>query len=587
MVVLKGRTISPGYATGVAVVYDVDIERKLELPDRTITQSDVQAEFGRIDDALTDSSRELQQIEKDAESGPNQAQSSLKILSAHSAMANEIAALVKDHVGAEFVNVETALESVIRDWVERFQRLDSEYFRQREQDVRDVGRRMKRHLSGYPLWNQAPLPPGSIVVADELLPSEAVELFNSGVVAIVSEQGGEFSHTAIVAQSMMIPAVSGIRKVTLRIKSGMQLLVDGESGTVIVEPETTEKYNFEKRKLAYEKRGKSVGDSVNLPCVTQDGVEITLLANVGRPEEVARVSEHNLGGVGLFRTEFLYLESHKRPSVEAQSKMYGKMAKGLGDLPLVIRTFDLGGDKLPPFLLTDSPESQVGLNLRGLRFSLIEQELLHTQLQAIVQISEDSNARILFPMVIGSDDFARAITAVEDAVKAMGLIQKPQIGAMIETPAALFALDEICELADFVAIGTNDLTQYMLATDRDLIEASEYCTAMHPAVLRAIKQISDAGERWQIPVCACGEEAGNAAFACLLIGLGVRELSLSPSRADDVRTALRNIKCQDAESVASKALQCRSSQQVRELVQDFQLKSPGGKRLLSKHLPKQ
>jgi len=567
-VLLNGRTISPGYAKGVAVVYEVDIERKLELPDRTIKQSEVELEWERIDDALEHSSRELQQIEEDAKSGTSQSHPSIAILSVHSAMANEIATLVKDHIGAEFVNVETALESVIRDWVKRFQLLDSEYFRQREQDVRDVGRRMKWHLSGDPLWKQAPLPPGAIVVADELLPSEAVELFNSGVVAIVSEQGGEFSHTAIVAQSMKIPAVSGIRKVTLRIKSGMQLLVDGESGAVIFEPETTETYNFEKRKRAYEKRAKSVGDSVHLPCVTRDGVEITLLANVGRPEEFARVSEHNLGGVGLFRTEFLYLESHKRPSLEAQTEMYAKMAKGLGDLPLVIRTFDLGGDKLPPFLVTDLPESGVGLNLRGLRYSLIEQELLHTQLQAIVQISEDSNARILFPMVIGSDDFARAITAVDDAVKAVGLLQRPQIGAMIETPAALFALDEICELADFVTIGTNDLTQYMLATDRDLIEASEYCTAMHPGVLRAIKQIIDAGERWQIPVCVCGEEAANVAFACLLIGLGIRELSLSPSRADDVRTALRNIKCQDAERVASNALQCRKPQDVRELVQD-------------------
>ena len=306
-----------------------------------------------------------------------------------------------------------------------------------------------------------------------------------------------------------------------------------------------------------------------LPCVTQDGIEISLLANIGLPEEIGNVAEHNLAGVGLFRTEFLFLESHERPSFEMQCEIYDNIAGGLGDLPLVIRTFDLGGDKLPPFLLLEGSETRTSLHLRGLRFSLAEEELLDTQLRAILHVAQSSDVSILFPMVIGSDDFAQAIAAVESVVEQLGVERRPSIGAMIETPATLYALDEILELADFVAIGTNDLTQYMLAADRDLAEGIDDCTATHPAVLRAIRQIVEAAERRQCPVCVCGEEAGDPSFACLLVGLGVRELSLTPTRAAAVRDMLRDITCVDARELADLALQCRTPQQVRELFQNL------------------
>jgi phosphoenolpyruvate-protein kinase (PTS system EI component) len=192
---------------------------------------------------------------------------------------------------------------------------------------------------------------------------------------------------------------------------------------------------------------------------------------------------------------------------------------------------------------------------------------LDTQLRAILQVAQTSDVRILFPMVIGSDDFARAMAAVDQAIAELGILRRPPMGAMIETPAALYGLDEILDLADFVAIGTNDLTQYMLAVDRDLSEAKDDCTAMHPAVLRAIKQVVEAAKKRQCPVCVCGEEAGDAAFACLLVGLGVRELSLSPSRAAAVRHALRHIDCHDALEVADEALHCRTPRQVRDLLQ--------------------
>ncbi len=232
----------------------------------------------------------------------------------------------------------------------------------------------------------------------------------------------------------------------------------------------------------------------------------------------------------------------------------------------MIRTFDLGGDKLPPFLSLEDADIRAGLHLRGLRFSLAEQSLLETQLAAIVQVAQTADVRILFPMVIGGHDFARACQAVDRAVAQLDVPHRPAIGAMIETPAALYCLDEILELADFIAIGTNDLTQFMLAADRDLSMGTDDCTAMHPALLRAIKQIVESACRWNRPVCVCGEEAGETGFAHLLIGLGVRELSVSPSREAAVRDAIRRIDTRRAAAIAERALQCRSPAEVRALL---------------------
>ena len=567
MSIAEGIPISPGYASGVAVVLGFEVERRLEVPNRNISHSEVGSECERLDEALVRASRDLELIKQTALSEPSLADFA-PLLSAHSAMATEIAALVKQHVGREFVNVEQALDSVILHFVDRFQGLDNAYFREREQDIRDVGRRVMRHLVDSAGWANEPLPPGSIIVARELLPSETVELAHSGMVAIVSEHGGRYGHTAIVARSLGIPAVTGIANVTSQIQSGMRLLVDGEAGIVTGMPSHSEERSFEDKKRQYQVTVKAVDET--LPCVTRDGIEVSLVANVGRPEDIESVAQHNLAGVGLFRTEFLYLESHERPSFQKQLEVYQRMAIGLQGSPLVIRTFDLGGDKMPPFLLMEGTDKHNSVHLRGLRFSLAERHLLEMQLKAIVQVAQTSEVRILFPMVIGSDDFAQAIATVDRMIDQIDALRRPPIGAMIETPAALYALDEVLELADFVALGTNDLTQYMLAVDRDLAEGMDECTATHPAVLRAIRQVIEAAEQWGRPVCVCGEEAGNPEFACLLVGLGIRELSMTPVRAASVRHALRQIGCNDAVKAAETALRCRTPQQVRDITRRLQ-----------------
>lgn len=565
MLLLKGIPVSPGYADATAIVYDYEVHRRIEVPRRDVSPAEIHHEYRRLDEAVEQSSRELERAGTFARSGPGPGDPSA-IFSAHSLLVREVAEKVQEHLCQQLINVEQALEAVIDDLAGRLSQLKQAHFREREQDVRDVGRRMFRHLTGGPSWPPVSLPSGSAVVARELLPSEAVELARSGVVAIVAEQGGKDSHTAILARSLGIPAVMGIAGVTAHVQPGMRLLVDGCAGEVLVNPSPPEVARFAELMREFDRSASTASAGEALPCLMRDGVGISLLANIGLPEEIGLVLEHHLDGVGLFRTEFLVLESREPTSFQGQLEIYQRAAEALGNRPLVIRTFDFGGDKTPTFLASPHAESRPSLALRGLRFSLAERRLFETQLRALVQVAQQSDVRVLLPMVVGRHDLAQACAVLAEVITDLGVPKRPLLGAMIETPAALFALEEILELVDFLAIGTNDLTQYMLALDRDEAELSEACTPWHPLVLRAIRQVIRAAAAKDRPVCVCGEEAGEPGFACLLAGLGVRELSLSPRRAARVRHALRGVLCRDAEAVAHKALGCGSPEEVHELL---------------------
>lgn len=565
---LEGVPISAGFAAGTAIVYGYDIERRLEIPRRELLSSEIATEHDRLDQAVEQSHGELQESQNRAVVAPDKFDIDT-LLAVQARIVNEVATIVKRRVSEEFVNVEHALDAVIDEFVQRLSQLESDYFRDRQQDLRDVGHRMMRHLTGTLPASHTRLPASSVVVAAELLPSEAIELAQSGLAAIVVERGGKYSHTAILARSLRIPAVAGIAEVTSRIPPGEHVLVDGETGRVTIAPSQSEIANFASRKRDFEEPISVAVDSQ--VCLTADGVEVTLLANIGRPEDVDQVLARSLAGVGLFRTEFIYLESRQRPDFKDQVDIYRRAAAMLGERPLIIRTFDLGGDKLPPFLSIGRSPSSAHPHLRGLSFSLAEKRLFETQVRAVVQVAQERNVRILLPMVVDSHDLARAIATIERVIKQLGAKPGLLIGAMIETPAALFVLDEILDLADFVSIGTNDLMHFMLAVDRDLTAGSDEYTSLRPAILRAIRHTVDAASARSCPVCVCGEEAGDVDFACLLIGLGIRELSLSPARAQAVRQAIREINTQHAREIANEALRCRSPGEVRELLAKLRL----------------
>lgn len=568
MQLLNGVPVSPGFADGTAVVYDYLIEHRLEVPRYAVEPEEIAEEDTRLHHAVEEAGRELEQAKSADRSAAGEPETA-GVLAAHQQLVREVAERARRHIRRDLVNVEQAVESVTEEVVDYLQELEKADAREREQDVRDVSRRMLRHLMGRTAWSHAPLPPDAVIVARELLPSEAVDLARSGLRAIVTEQGGTNSHTAILARALGIPAVTGLQDVTAKIRPGMRILVDGTSGEVVAEPAAEQARRFGRRKDEHARTQALAIAGEERPCVTRDGVPISLLANLEVPEEAEQVRARNLDGVGLFRTEFLYLESRERPDFESQVRIYTQVAEALEGRPLVIRTFDLGGDKTPPFLASDPRQRSRAMALRGLRFSLAEQEILETQLRAIVEAARGRDVRVLFPMVVGGDDLGRACDALDAALSEAGATQRPPVGAMIETPAALFSLEEILDLADFVSIGTNDLTQYMLAIDREAADVNGACTSCHPSVLRAIQRIVESAAARGRPVSLCGEDAGSPPFACLLAGLGITELSMTPSRAPQVRYALCDITQHDARQIAQKAVACRTPREVKELLAEF------------------
>lgn len=301
--------------------------------------------------------------------------------------------------------------------------------------------------------------------------------------------------------------------------------------------------------------------------MTTDGVRIALFANIRRLEEGDSVKQHHLAGVGLFRTEYLFMQEPAPPSLDKQRQVYSALARSLHPLPVVLRTLDLGGDKQPVFLKQRAP----GKGFRGLRFSLSQPELFTTQLRAILWAAhQHRNVRVLFPMVLGSDDLKQAIETLRAAARQEQINFLPPIGAMIETPSAVFLINEILELADFVSIGTNDLTQFMLAADRNAAGLNYEYSVLQPSILRAIARVNEAAQSQGRAVCVCGEAAGDPMIAALIVGMGIRELSMSPSRAASVRYLLRLACSTDLQSMAQKALQAKEASAIERVVRDLQ-----------------
>ena len=413
----------------------------------------------------------------------------------------------------------------------------------------------------------ARLPPSSILVARELSPLDLLEIDRANLAGIVAEQGGDTGHAAILARALAIPAITGVADATRLVPPGAELLVDGNRGSIAVDPAAEEIQRFSGRARDY-MQGLAVATAEEgLPSRTLDGVAIGLYANIGRAHEVEAVGRHGLDGVGLFRTEYLFLDEPEAPSFDKHRAVYRTVAEQLGERPLVIRTLDLGGDKFPRFLAPHH-EANPTLGLRGLRFSLTSgRTLFETQVRAILAVAaRHSEVRILLPMVLGPGDFAAALAIIEDLARREGRRARPKVGAMIETPAAVLTVGELLALADFASLGTNDLTQFMLAADRNALDLIEDHTVLHPAVLRAIKVVTDAGAKAGKPVGVCGEAAADPAVAALLIGLGIRELSMSPAASLRVRQRVRGLDSRDVEALATAALACKGADGVRMAV---------------------
>jgi len=572
MRVLRGKPVSPGYAEGQAFVYRRG--HGLSTPHYTIEPSNVPEEHRRFHQAVERSVQELERLEHRilAQLGREEAE----IFSAHTSMLKDeqFAERVRERVKRDLINIEQAIERELEDLIAALSDLEDKYFRERADDIKDVKWRLMRHLGLEPTMRLRSMPSSAVLVARELFPSDTAALDREHVAAIVTEQGGSTGHAAILARSLGIPAITGVHNVLTEIDEGAELLVNGEAGTVTVSPGIDEFKNFASVRSLYDEQTAAALAQEDAGCTLSDGSHVVLLANIGRPEEAAHVREHNLEGVGLFRTEFLFLGSTEPPSQEKQIQAYRHVVQELVGLPVTVRTLDLGGDKQPKFL-TPRFERNPALGRRGLRFSLGEKDIFDTQLRAILQATQGESISILFPMVFDSSDFRAAFDHLKTVASELG-VDVPPAGALIEAPSALFELEAIAEVADFLSIGTNDLVQYMLAADRQEEELVDQQSVLHPSVLRAIANITGVARTHEKAVSVCGEAAGHPPIASMLVGLGVRALSMSPVRAARVRYALRAADLGVLEDVTQAALKCADEREVKALLTDAGVGSSEG-----------
>jgi multiphosphoryl transfer protein len=458
-----------------------------------------------------------------------------------------------------------AVEEVAGSWAS----LTDEYQRARAADLRSVGTQVLAHLLGVPAPRPELAAPGILVAAD-LAPADAACLDPSTALGVATAFGGPTSHAAVLARSLGIPAVVGVGEPLLEVPEGTPLALDGDAGTIAVDPPAELVARLEERRRALAEADREARAVARRPAATRDGRLIEVAANVGTPRDVPAAVAAGCDGIGLFRTEFLFMERDAMPSEEEQEAAYRAAAEALDGRPMIVRTLDAGADKPIPYL--DQPaEANPFLGVRGLRLGLERPDLLEPQLRAVVRVAADHPVRVMFPMVATLDELRRGRAAVErarEAVAASGgrVPERLEVGVMVEVPSAALLADRLVEEADFLSLGTNDLTQYTLAAERGNERVAGLADGLHPAVLALIERTARAAStrgRW---AGVCGELAGDALAAPLLIGLGVLELSMGAPAIPHVKRAVREVDFDDARSLASAALELASGGEVRDLL---------------------
>lgn len=531
---LDGVGVSSGIAIGIAHVVDTAAGI---YPEYTVPPKIRSAEVARFDKAVQTAMRQLRALKAKTESaGKSTADDLAQLLDAHIAMldGSRLVRGARDIIESDGLNAEAAVQHQVADIVRSFEAMDDAYLAARADDVRDSGGRILRNLSDRPVDHFANLPENTIVIAEELTPADTVQIDPKKVAGFAAVLGGAEGHTAIIARSLGVPAVLGAAGLLSEIRSGDTVLLDGRHGRVIVNPSKASLRSFEKKKRDSEREQQQLNRLRTVPAVTRDNVTVGLQANLERPQDVGAALEAGAEGVGLFRTEFLYMNRPDPPSETEQFDVLRQVVEEMDGRPVTFRTLDVGGEKLAYSLgdhIADSVNPALGV--RGIRLSLKQAQLLEPQLCAMLQAAAFGPVRILLPMITTPGEIrkVREITArLWRRLKRRGAKlpeSMPPLGVMIEVPGAALAADSLAQAADFFAIGTNDLTMYTLAIDRADDQVAHLYNPLHPAVLRLIEFSIQAALRARKPVSICGEMAGNPRFTALLLGLGCRDLSAS------------------------------------------------------------
>jgi len=566
MRVIRGTPASPGVAIGKGFFLSRALPRSvLSIVPREKIEEEVDAFLRAVD-------RSREQIRTIREEIGDPSAETYQILSAHLALLKD--SMLVDQtvrfIQTHRFKADWAFHRVLKNLLETFHRMEDEYLRERGQDLRQIGHRILENLAGRSLDSISSIRDPAIVIAHDLSPADTAQIQRSSVLAFATDVGSRTSHTAITARSLNIPAVVGLERITEEYREGDEVIVDGEEGTVILRPTPETVQEYRDRKKAYSIRIRNLAKFARLPAVSKDGKTLRLLANIEFPEEADLSLRSGADGVGLYRTEFLYLNRSDLPSEEEQFETYRRVVERFVPHPVTVRTLDLGGDKFAS-QLDLAAEMNPAMGLRAVRFCLREPEIFKQQIRAILRSSAYGKVRMMFPMISGVGELRAARSIVEEAKAELRKRRVPfdkrlQVGIMVETPSAALVADLLAREVDFFSIGTNDLIQYALAIDRINEHVSYLYEPLHPAILRLIRRIVEGGHDAGIPVAMCGEMAGEPMYAYVLLGLGLDELSMSAAAIPRVKRIIRKSVAYEAKEFSSSLLAHGTAQEIQEIL---------------------
>ncbi|CAA7600107.1 phosphoenolpyruvate-protein phosphotransferase [Acididesulfobacillus acetoxydans] len=558
---MLGVGVSPGIAIGKAWVVKEENLSITQQSTRTPTE-----EIERLNDSLVSVRRQLEQIKERA---VRELGDKAQILDAQILVTQdeELLGVVREHINAG-KTAEAALESGVEFYAKILEGMDNEYMRERAADLRDVGGRIIRHLLGAKQQDLSNLTEDYIIVAEDLTPSDTAGMNKTHVLGFVTDIGGRTSHTAIMARSLEIPAIVGTKEGTSRIKSGDLLILDVAEGEIIIQPDSAQVAMYEKQRTRIEAEKQRLQKLITEPSLSLDGHKVELAANIGTPKDCTGALNNGAEGIGLFRTEFLYLNRDRLPTEEEQFEAYKSVLATMAPRPVVIRTLDVGGDKEISYLNLPK-ESNPFLGYRAIRVCLRQTDIFRTQLRALLRASTFGNLKIMFPMISSLDEVRqtkRILEEVRAELKQEGasVSSEIEVGIMIEIPAAAMISDVLAQEVDFFSIGTNDLIQYTTAVDRMNEGIAHLYTPFHPAVLRLIQTVIENGHKSGIWVGMCGEAAGDPALIPLFLGMGLDEFSMSAISVLPARELISRLNREELKKKVPEILQAGTAQEVKE-----------------------
>ncbi len=570
-VMLHGLAASPGIAEGRVLVY---VQKELEIPHQILPESQHATEVRRFEFAILRTREQINRLRADVEARLGSAEA--HIFEAH-LLVLEDPALIEETIREQrtsHFNIEFCFQKVVRRYIEVFSQMDDDYIKERVTDIRDVARRLLQNMMGMHAVSLGNLGSPSVIVAPDLTPSDTASIDRPNVLAFLTDMGSRTSHTVIMARSMQVPAVVGLRVGVEQIPNGANVIVDGYEGLVIVNP--TEGTRVRYARLAERRRElqRKYEGIATLSSLTADKKPFVLQANIGGPEDLAAVKRSGAEGIGLFRTESLFIRTDSIPTEEEQFEVYREVAESMAPLPVTIRTLDLGGDKTNSHYRFVDDEANPFMGFRAIRFCLENPAVFKDQLRAILRASAYGKIKLMFPMISGLEELLRAKAALEEAKgelrhRGARFDEHMAVGTMIEVPSAAMVADLLAKHCDFFSVGTNDLIQYTIAIDRVNERVAHLYDPTHPAVLRTLAMVVRHAKAAGIPVSVCGEMAGESVYAPLLLGLGVDSLSASPALLPEIKYFVRHMRMEDMRQTAEAAVAQPSSEKAQALLKNF------------------